>query len=168
MESCRPALAADVEIIATLARAMLAELAPMKGGRLYVAREARPEPLEPTYAALLARDDALVAVGAIDDVVVGFGVVELEPLRNGERLGIIDDLYVEPEARAVGVGDAIVRALVAFCREQGCTGVDARALPGHRSTKNFFEGHGFTARALIMHHPFLPTTESAPAPEGTA
>ena len=30
--------------------------------------------------------------------------------------------------------------------------VDAIALPGHRATKNFFEEHHFTARALTMHH----------------
>jgi GNAT superfamily N-acetyltransferase len=166
VESCRPAIAVDVETIASLARDMLAELAPMKGGRLYAAREARPEPLEPAYAALLERDDALVVVGAIDDVIVGFGVVELESLRTGERLGVIDDLYVEPEARSVGVGDAIVAVLADFCREHGCTGIDARALPGHRSTKNFFEGHGFTARALIMHHSLVAPAEPEPLGDG--
>jgi hypothetical protein len=41
--------------------------------------------------------------------------------------------------------------LVAFCATRGCTGIDALALPGHRTTKNFFEGFGFTARALVMH-----------------
>jgi hypothetical protein len=41
--------------------------------------------------------------------------------------------------------------LVAFCVARGCAGIDALALPGHRTTKNFFEGSGFTARALVMH-----------------
>lgn len=44
--------------------------------------------------------------------------------------------------------------LLEFCRAQGCTGVGAVVLPGHRATKNFFEGHGFSARALTMHHTF--------------
>ena len=30
--------------------------------------------------------------------------------------------------------------------------MDAMALPGHRSAKNFFEESGFTARKLVMHH----------------
>ena len=42
--------------------------------------------------------------------------------------------------------------LVAWCEEQGCAGMDAMALPGHRSAKNFFEESGFTARKLVMHH----------------
>jgi len=83
--------------------------------------------------------------------VIGFGVVTLEPLRTGETLGIITDLYVEPDACAVGVGEAMADELVAFCVAHGCMGVDTLALPGHRAAKNFFEESGFTARALVMH-----------------
>jgi GNAT superfamily N-acetyltransferase len=151
-----------VGTIATLAREMLAELLPIKGGALLAAREARAEPLEDAYAALLTRDDVRIAVGSIDDVVVGFGVVEVERLRTGDHLGVVTDLYVEPGARSVGVGEAIVGVLLEFCRGLGCIGVDGRALPGHRATKNFFEEHGFTARALVMHHRLAP---DEPAPE---
>ena len=42
------------------------------------------------------------------------------------------------------------------CRGRGCVGIDAIALPGHRAAKNFFEAHGFTARALAMHHQLEP------------
>jgi len=105
---------------------------------------------------LLERDDAHVVVGTIDDFVVGYGVVVREQLRSGTRLGVVTDLFVEAEARAVGVGDSIADALTACCRTWGCAGVDALALPGHRATKNFFEGHGFTARALTMHHHLEP------------
>jgi len=49
--------------------------------------------------------------------------------------------------------EAIAAQLVAFCTEEGCVGIDAGALPGHRDTKNFFERTGFTARSLTMHKP---------------
>jgi GNAT superfamily N-acetyltransferase len=153
VEECRVASADDLAAIATLARAMQAELEPMKGGPLFIAREARPEPFEATYRAVLDRDDARLVVGCIDDVVVGFGVVEVETLRTGDRLGVLTDLFVEEGARSVGVGESITNVLVAFCEERGCLGVDGRALPGHRATKNFFEDQGFTARALVMHRP---------------
>ena len=65
---------------------------------------------------------------------------------------MIDDIFVEDEARGVGVGEAMMADLVAWCTEQGCVGIDAMALPGHRATKNFFEESGFTARKLVMHH----------------
>jgi GNAT superfamily N-acetyltransferase len=151
VESSRPATAADVPRIVELARVMRAELTAMRGGELWAEREAWPEPLDDAYRALVERDDALVVIGAIDDAAIGFGVVVLERLRSGRVLGVITDLFVEEEARAVGVGEAMAEAIVAHCEAQGCLGIDAPALPGHRAAKNFFETHGFTARALVMH-----------------
>jgi GNAT superfamily N-acetyltransferase len=151
VEGSRPATVEDLPRIVELARLLRDELIPMKGGGLWSSREARAEPLETAYAALLDRDDALVVVGTVDDTVIGFGAVTLERLRTGETLGVISDLFVEPDARAVGVGEAMAGDLVAFCVAHGCTGIDALALPGHRAAKNFFEESGFTARAIVMH-----------------
>ena len=151
MEGSRPATTEDLPRIAELAELARDELVPMKGGALWSAREAVAEPFEDAYGALIDRDDALVVVGTVDETAVGFGAVTLELLRTGETLGIIGDLFVEPGARAVGVGEAMADDLVAFCAARDCTGIDALALPGHRTTKNFFEGFGFTARALVMH-----------------
>jgi GNAT superfamily N-acetyltransferase len=151
VESSRPASAADIPRVVDLARLMRAELAGMRGGQLWEAREAWPEPLDTAYAELVARADAHVVVGTIDDVVIGFGAVVVETLRSGVRLGVVTDLFVEEPARAVGVGEAIADALVAHCESRACIGIDAPALPGHRAAKNFFETHGFTARALVMH-----------------
>ena len=151
MEASRPATADDIPRVVELAELMRAELGSMRGGALWLEREAWPEPLADAYDALLTRDDALLTVGTIDDVVLGFGAVVVEQLRSGVRLGVVTDLYVEPEAREVGVGEVLIGTLVAHCRAAGCIGVDAAALPGHRAAKNFFETHGFTARALTMH-----------------
>jgi ribosomal protein S18 acetylase RimI-like enzyme len=156
VESSRPASAEDIPRVVELAELMRAELGAMRGGSLWLARDAWPEPLEDAYDALLARDDALVLLGTLDDVVIGFAAVVVEQLRSGARLGVITDLYVEPEAREVGVGEVLVDALVAHCETAGCVGIDATALPGHRAAKNFFEGHGFTARALAMHRRLEP------------
>ena len=151
MESARPATAADVARLVELAYAMRVELGEERGGPLWATREARPEPLDRALGALLDRDDAAVLVGTYDDVVVAFGTAHVEVLRDGSRLGIVDEIYVEPEARAVGVGETLVEQLVDFCRAAGCAGVDATALPGDREAKNFFERAGFSARLLVMH-----------------
>jgi ribosomal protein S18 acetylase RimI-like enzyme len=151
LEGSRPATVDDLPRIVELSRLLRDELTPMKGGVLWSNREARAEPLDPAFAALLEREDALVLVGTVDDTVIGFGVVTLERLRNGETLGVITDLFVEPGARAVGVGEAMAGDLVTYCISHGCTGIDALALPGHRAAKNFFEESGFTARAIVMH-----------------
>jgi ribosomal protein S18 acetylase RimI-like enzyme len=153
VEQARRATAHDLDRIVTLARQLHAELEPMRGGALWSVREARPEPFEMQYQALVERDDACVVVGTVGGYVVGFGVVELEPLRDDSTLGRITELFVEPDARDVGVGESIGVELVAFCEARGCVGVDAMALPGHRAAKNFFERSGFTARAITMYRP---------------
>jgi ribosomal protein S18 acetylase RimI-like enzyme len=153
VEGSRPATPEDLPRISELAALLRHELAPMKGGALWAAREALTEPHEETYGALIDRDDALVVVGTVDETVVGFGAVALEHLRTGETLGVITDLFVEPDARAVGVGEEMANELVAFCTTRGCVGIDSLALPGHRAAKNFFEESGFTARAITMHRP---------------
>jgi len=151
VEASRAAVADDLPRIVELAAQLRAELAPMKGGEVWIARDATPEPLDASYGALLERDDAHVVVGEYAGVVVGYVVVMVEDLRDGRRLGSVRDLFVESEARAVGVGEAMIEQVVAWCAARHCVGIDAIALPGHRATKNFFEDFDFTARALVMH-----------------
>jgi ribosomal protein S18 acetylase RimI-like enzyme len=153
VERCRPAEPADLERVVALTRELHRELAGMRGGEIWAAREARREPLAAGLAAQLEDPATCVLVGLIDEVIVGYGVVVVEALATGERLGRITDLFVEEPARSVGVGEALSDALLAFTAEHGVIGVDTRALPGHRAAKNFFEEQGFTARALIMHRP---------------
>jgi GNAT superfamily N-acetyltransferase len=159
-EACRTATLADLTDLLALARALREELGAMRGGAVLLARESRPEPLEVAYRTLLEHDDTCTLLGTIDATPVGFGIAEIEQLHTGEQLGSISELYVDPEARGIGIGDLIAQGLVAFCAERGCVGIDAHALPGHRATKNFFEGHAFTARLLVMHH----SLADAPAP----
>ncbi len=148
MESARRADDTVLPAIRRLAAQARAELgAEERGGKLFVGRETASEPM-------LDLDDPerVVVVGAIDDTVVGYAVARTEPLREGGLLGVVEELYVEPEARGVAVGVGMMDVLLAWFRERGCVGVDAAALPGARATKNFFERSGFSARLLVMHH----------------
>jgi ribosomal protein S18 acetylase RimI-like enzyme len=151
VEAARAATAEDIPAMVDLARALRAELRGMRGGALWELRDARAEPFDEAFRGLLARQDACLVVGTIDAAVIGYAAVELETLRDGTRLGVITELFVDPEARGVGVGEAIAVQLVSYCTREGCIGIDAGALPGHRDTKNFFERTGFTARSLTMH-----------------
>lgn len=156
MEGARPAIAGDLDRIAQLARALHTELADMRGGEIWQLFEARREPFADAYGALLDRSDAHLVVGMIDDVVVGFAAGEVATLLDGRCLGRTTDLFVETEAREVGVAEAMLTDLLAFFGNQGCFAVDALALPGHRAAKNFFEEQGFTARLIVMHHRLQP------------
>jgi GNAT superfamily N-acetyltransferase len=151
IEAARPATEADVPRLAELAGEAVAEQVGERGGAIWSQREARRRPAEATLREDLGDGSRLVLAGTIDDVVVGYAVVGTEPLQDGTLLGVLTDIYVEPEARAVGVGEVLIDEVLRWCTDRGCVGVDGLALPGNRATKNFFETFGFTARAIVVH-----------------
>lgn len=152
-ETVRSAMPEDLDDVVALAAAAVAEKQTQKGGAVWVRRESRSEPFSRSLGEALGASHHEVAVGQLDDVTVGYGVVHTETLLDGGKLGVIDDIYVEPRARELGVGELLMDHLLAWCRDQGCFGVDSLALPGDRSTKNFFESFGLVARAIVVHRP---------------
>jgi GNAT superfamily N-acetyltransferase len=155
VEDARPATAADVAILEELSDQARAELAGQRGGALLAASPAG----QPTIADLVARGrrdpDRIVVVGTTDGAEVGFAWAHCDRSRR-QPIGVIEAIYVEPSARMVGVGEAMIDLVVAWCRARGCAGVDAPALPGNRPAKAFFEDSGFVTRLLIMHQPLPP------------
>ncbi|MFP5254462.1 MAG: N-acetyltransferase family protein [Acidimicrobiia bacterium] len=150
-EACRPAGAADLPRLSELAEAAVAELSAGRGGLVWARTRPRRAPYGPGFEAAVADPSVHVVVGTLDGVAMAYGVVRVEVLDDGGRLGVIDDLFTEPGCREVGLGEAVMDSLLAWCREQGCFGVDSLALPGDRHTKNFFESFGLVARAIIVH-----------------
>jgi GNAT superfamily N-acetyltransferase len=62
----------------------------------------------------------------------------------------LQDIVVLPECRGRGIGAAILRALVSFCRDQGLTWIGLVAQPG---TAPFYEREGFVV--MEGHVPML-------------
>jgi GNAT superfamily N-acetyltransferase len=163
----RGAVPADAGRLAELYEAAVAELAPMRGGRILVGLRARSTPVQ-SFLDQFDDPTRLLVVGLLGHQVVGYGSCHTYEVavpgapRAGtssssapgpvpERVGAIDELYVSPEARRHGVGRSVAAVVLEWCRAQGCTGVDASALPGSRAVKSFFESERFTARVLVMH-----------------
>jgi ribosomal protein S18 acetylase RimI-like enzyme len=152
----------------------VSELSVMRGGRVLIGQNGREAPLESSFRRQLTASGELVVVGSLDGgadgadraashggagaggEVVGYGTCRLLELSDGERVGSVEDLYVDPLARRQGVGRAMADQMVNWCAGQGCIGVDANALPGSRAVKSFFEAGRFTARLLVMHRPLPP------------
>jgi len=152
-EAARTAVEADIPHVVALAGAATEEKLGQKGGALWARREGRPAPRAAGLCSALESHDHELAVGTLDGVVVGYGVVRVERLLDGGLLGVVDDIYVDPGARAVGVGETLMNHLIDWCRARDCFGVDSLALPGDRHTKNFFESFGLVARAIVVHRP---------------
>ena len=156
METARPATVTDLATIEAMVRRAIAELQPTRGGDIWAATLPRAEPVDESLAAELDDPARHLVVGCVDDAVIGYGLVRLQGLSDGRVMGVVDDLFTEPEARGIGVGEAMMNLLVAWCQERGCTGIDALALPGNRAPKNFFETFGLTARAIVVHRRLEP------------
>lgn len=163
MESARRARPEDLRDIIGLAREAHTELRPNRGGAIWSVHEARPEPIDDDLGRAVAGDPGRSAVvGLVDDAVVGYGVMHLEPLHDAAILAVVTDLYVLPGARGIGIGEAMMDLLIADATAAGAVGIDALALPGDRATKNFFERFGLTARAILVHRSLV--APEAPAP----
>jgi ribosomal protein S18 acetylase RimI-like enzyme len=114
-----------------------------------------PEPIEDSLGTLVDDDEVLVVLGLIDDYPLGFmtGTIEnLLPQADGARLGVIRMVWVDHEARQVGLGEVMRDMVLSALRDQGISRFDAHVLPGHRLAKNYFESGGFSARSIVMHH----------------
>ena len=155
--AARPAQFGDIDTLVELSSAFRAEQRVARGGVLWDGREA-PEPGQEFLETAISAADQVCVVGTIDDIVLAFSVAGLETTRHHATIGRIELLYVDPEARTVGVGEEVIGLVVQWCRDNGCVGIDAYALPGERLTKNFFESNGFVARLLTMHHRFDPAS----------
>lgn len=147
----RPALRSDLEALAAAHRLAHQLVADARGGRLDTLLRGRPEPIEASFAADLDDEDTTIRVGTANNAFAGYSVSSKRSLRSNEQILEIVDLWVHPEARGIGIGAALMNAALDDASSLGCTGIDARALPGDRQTKNFFESFGLVARTIEVH-----------------
>lgn len=112
------------------------------GGRWLDEHPARGEAWTETIDA----PDIDVVVGSIDDVVVGYLVLR----QQSPDVAVVDEVYVTPGAREVGIGDALLADAAVRARDRGARFLEATALPGDRETKNLYERAGITARLIVV------------------
>ncbi len=154
MESARLATVDDLPVITAIATRIRDEKRPTRGGAMLLAREAGPWPFDERVASLIESPGGIAVVGTYDDVIFGYALATIEELADGRRLGRLDDLAVDDDARESGIGEAMMNLVIAEMQAAGCLGIDSRALPGDRETKNFFESFGLKARLLVVHRAF--------------
>jgi ribosomal protein S18 acetylase RimI-like enzyme len=151
--SARHATSADLGSLLTLYGLLQEEMVALHG--MWAVADGLDEPVQEALRALTDDPDSYVIIGEIDGHPFGFLVATIDDLlmqANGEKIGSIRLVFVEKEAREVGVGEAMRDLALATLRERGIRKFDAYVLPGHRLAKNFFEAGGFSARSIVMHH----------------
>ena len=88
---------------------------------------------------------AVLDVGDAMALDVGYLVLEVD----GD-VAHIDQVYVTPEARELGFGDALLEAATEAAAAAGARVLEGQALPGDRETKNLYERAGITARLITV------------------
>ena len=147
MERARPAEPADQALAAHLLATALEGARTMRGGAALLGSRT-PEDL---MARWTRGSQAALYVGEFHHAVVGLAAATTFT-RTGatDTSGRIECCFVESDARGVGVGSALMEAVVGWCAERGCRDIDALALPGDRSSKQRLEAAGFVARLLTL------------------
>jgi len=139
-EAVRAATLADVADLALMEREARDAMSFQRGGR----RRLDEVPAVVDWSHAVQESDR-VWVATIDDVVVGY----LELSLVGE-VAEVRQVWVHPEAREVGLGDALLEQALDAARRRGCAVLEATALPGDRETKNLYERAGITARKIVV------------------
>jgi ribosomal protein S18 acetylase RimI-like enzyme len=148
----RHATAADAATLAKLYDGLERELAGLKS--VWALVDALPHPAEDSISALVDDTEWSTYVAALDGVVVGFLFArdeDLLPQAEGARVASLRYLYTDPDAREIGIGEAMMDHFLDEARQRGIEMFDAHVSPGHRLAKNFFEASGFKARSIVMH-----------------
>ncbi len=149
----RPASEDDLGALVGLYQECLAELAVSRGGPVLAGqgRGTVRADIERSFLDQLGSPSAMLSVATDEGAVVGYLSASRYELDDGSPLARVGELFVSGACRRRGAGRALAAQLLDWAEGQGCVGVDAHALPGSRAAKSFFEGHGFTARLLVMH-----------------
>jgi GNAT superfamily N-acetyltransferase len=161
MEVVRVACEADADQLVRLADEARQTARLSRGGEMYLLRDARQPPLDAMVRDALGDEQQLVLIGSLDEAPVGYALARLEELVDSSVMAVVDEIYVEPSGRQLGIGEALVTAILAWATERGCRGMQASALPGDRDTKNLFERFGLVARAIVVYRPLVDGTHES-------
>ncbi len=152
--SARSAGAEDEAFLSALRERARASVVGERGGSLYLAGELPRSFPAPEAGTAAPGTVSMTAVATIDGALVGFADAVITLLDGERTLCRLRGIYVEPEAREVGAGEALLDLVTSWAVRAGATGIDAPVLPGAREAKNFFESAGLSARLIVMHRRF--------------
>ena len=144
--AARHAAVDELTLLRHLARQSTTDRLAERGGAVLEQLDPRPT----IDDARLADEDVLLALGLYDDVVFGYAHAEVLDV-HGARIVRMYDVFVEPDARGVGIGESLLTFIFDWAREKGAGAIDSIVLPGNREGKNFFERFGLVARAIHVY-----------------
>ncbi len=142
----RPFESADEPLVSFLVAAALEGVTSHRGGNEYLERFTENlDALRAEVSLAVEGRGRELLVGLLDGHLFGFCLIE----HAGEVL-TVEALYVDPEAREVGLGTSLMEAAEQKAKELGCVRIESLVLPGDRRSKQRAESTGLKARLLIL------------------
>ena len=131
----RAATPSDAETVARLLDAF---------NREYHAPTPGPDVLTARLHTLLARDDVIAFLAG--DPAIAVALLTLRPnVWYDGPIGLVDELYVAPEARGRGLGSALLVAVESLTRERGGELIEIAVDGADTDAHRFYERHGYTS-----------------------
>ncbi len=67
----------------------------------------------------------------------------------GERVALLEDMVVAPEARGTGVGSQILQQAIQYAKDHGCKRITLLTDRANTEAQRFYQKHGFDFSAMI-------------------
>ena len=101
--------------------------------------------LEAAVREMITRDSlGIILVAKDDDHVIGLAAISFAwTLEHGGKSAWLDELYVLPEYRGVGVGSLLVDSVLVEAEREGCLAVDLEVEAEHRRVEQLYARKGF-------------------------
>jgi GNAT superfamily N-acetyltransferase len=137
----RPAEAQEAEELLPLIRAYcdFYEAKPPDAGLLEMARTLATDPSQ-----------GAIFVACLDDAPVGFATLDWKwSSLKSARIGFLEDIYVHPDARGLGIADALIETCADRCRELGMPALQWLTQPENKRAQRVYDRTGAGREALI-------------------
>ncbi|CAN5829101.1 GNAT family N-acetyltransferase [soil metagenome] len=97
-------------------------------------------------ADLTSSSHSFLFVAILDEETIGFisgDLREGSPAFHPKTWASVDDVYVAPEYRSLGVGRALLSNVEAWSREKGANGISLQVAAANERARNFYDRLGF-------------------------
>jgi len=112
--------------------------------RQFYKQPPNPELAEQYIRQRLANNESVIFTAVVDGIPAGF--TQLYPTYSSVRAcknWILNDLYVDNAYRKKGVGEALIKAAMAFAKEEGATYVQLETATDNYTAQRLYETIGF-------------------------
>ena len=146
-ETARLADLNDEQYFTDLFTAARMEISSYKGFELWNQLESVGNLPEVAFKEFIGDSQKAIVIGENDNCPLGYMLIELVSIDDKFATNI-HEVFVDANAREVGIGEAIMDFTIDWSRTNGAAHIMGRAFPGNRATKNYFERFRITARLI--------------------